>query len=150
MPPRAACGHSGGMQQAAQQTAPRTGNPAARLRVFVVEDSGLIRERVEDMVAQAGALVAGHAAGVATAIEGIRELRPDVVILDAQLADGTGFDVLRAIRRQVPPVDAYFFSNYSADAYRLYAVKLGAKGFFDKSSEFDQLRDLIARRAAGH
>jgi len=140
MPPPAAAGHSGGMQQTAKTAAP--------LRVFVVEDSAPIRERLEAMVAQAGATVAGRAGTVAAAIPGIRDLLPDVAILDVQLTDGTGFDVLRAIRRQKPEVDVYFCSNYSADAYRQYAVQLGAKGFFDKSREFGLLQDMLAQRAA--
>jgi len=125
-----------------------TANTAAPLRVFVVEDSVPIRERLEAMITQAGATVAGHAGTVAGAIEGIRAEHPALVIMDAQLADGTGFDVMRAISRQEPGVDVYFCSSHSADAYRLYAVKLGARGFFDKSSEFDKLRDVVAQRAA--
>lgn len=140
MSPRAAGGHSGGMQ--------RTAESAALPRVFVVEDSPLIRERLEAMIAQAGAAVAGHADGAAAAILAILELRPDLVIVDIKLADGTGFDVLRAIRRQAPGIDVYLFSNFADDPYRHLAGRLGAKGFFDKSSEFGLMREIVAQRAA--
>ena len=56
--------------------------------------------------------------------------------------------MLRAIRRQAPGIDVYLFSNFAADAYRHLAGCLGAKGFFDKSSEFGLMREVIARRAA--
>jgi len=126
----------------------QTANCAAPPRVFVVEDSPLIHERLEAMIAQAGATVAGHATGAAAAILAILELRPDLVILDIKLSDGTGFDVLRAICKQAPGIDVYLFSNFAADAYRHLAGCLGAKGFFDKSSEFDYMRDVVAQHAA--
>jgi len=119
------------------------------LRVFVVEDTLPIRMRIEEMVAEAGAAAVGHAGGVDAAIRGILDLRPELVILDIQLADGTGFDVLRAIRGQAPDVDIYLFSNFAAYPYRQLAERLGARGFFDKSREFDRMRDLVAQRAAG-
>jgi DNA-binding NarL/FixJ family response regulator len=133
------------MQQAAQS---QSSNPTDPLRVFVVEDSVKIRERVESMIAEAGALAAGHAGGVAAAIAAILETRPDLVILDIQLADGTGFDVLRALRVQAPAIDVFLFSNFAAYPYRQLAERLGARGFFDKSKEFDRLRDVVAQRAA--
>jgi DNA-binding NarL/FixJ family response regulator len=142
MLPRAAGGQSGGMQQTTQFAAP--------VRVYVVEDSLLIRERLDAMIAVAGAVVAGHAATVDAAIASILVERPEVVILDIQLADGTGFDVLRAIRKQAPEIDVYLFSNFSAYPYRQLAERLGAKDFFDKSKEFGLMREAVARRAASH
>jgi DNA-binding NarL/FixJ family response regulator len=121
---------------------------AAPLRVFVAEDSPLIRERLAAMLVEAGAAESGHATGVAAAIEGILEQRPELVILDVQLVDGTGFDVLRAVRERAPEIDVYLFSNFAAYPYRQLAERLGARGFFDKSTEFGLLRDVVAQRAA--
>ena len=121
---------------------------AAPLRVFVVEDSALVRERLEAMVVQAGATSVGHAAGVDAAIQAILTLRPELVILDMQLADGTGFDVLRAVRDQAPDIDVYLLSNHAAYPYRQLAERLGARGFFDKSKEFGCMRDVVVQRAA--
>jgi DNA-binding NarL/FixJ family response regulator len=143
MSPRAARGQTGGMQQ--------TTNSAAPLRVFVVEDSVPIRERIEAMIVQAGACASGHAGGVAVATQAILDTRPDLVILDIQLADGTGFDVLRAIRAQAPEIDIFLCSNFAAYPYRQLAERLGARDFFDKSKEFGRLCEVVAQRvAAGH
>src|SRR6185436_1259635 len=136
MLPAAAGGQSGGMQQTAQRT--------AQIRVYVVEDSLLIRERLDAMITVAGAAVAGHASTARDAIAGILVERPDLVILVMQLAHGTGFDVLRALRRQAPEIDIYFLSNFAAYPYRDLAERLGAKGFFDKSRDFDLMRDVVA------
>ncbi len=133
-----------------QQTA-HTAHSAAPVRVYIVEDSLLIRERLDAMITVAGAAVAGHASTANAAIASILVERPELVVLDMQLADGTGFDVLRAIRKQAPEIDVYFLSNYSAYPYRDLAERLGAKGFFDKSKEFDLMREVVAQRAAaGH
>jgi len=118
------------------------------LRVFVVEDTLAIRERIEVMVVEAGAAAVGYASGVDAAIRGIIDLQPELVILDIQLADGTGFDVLRAVHGQAPGIDIYLFSNFDAYPYRQLAERLGARGFFDKSREFDSMRDVIVQRVA--
>ena len=114
----------------------------------MVEDSLLIRERLDAMISVAGATVAGHASTAEAAIASILVERPELVILDMQLAEGTGFDVLRAVRKQAPEIDVYFLSNFAAYPYRELAERLGAKGFFDKSKEFDLMREVVARRAA--
>jgi len=121
------------------------------VRVFVVEDSERIRQRLDALIAQAGAQSAGHAAGVGAATRAILEAHPDVVILDLQLADGSGFEVLRAVREAAPEIDFYLFTNFTADPYRQLAERLGARAFIDKSTEFERVRELIVqRRDAAH
>ena len=125
--------------------------PDAPVRVFVVEDSEQVRRRLDTLIGQAGAEIAGHAAEVGPATRAILETHPDVVILDLQLADGSGFDVLRAVRDAAPEIDVYLFTNHAADPYRQLAERLGARGFFDKSKEFERVHDvLVQRRALTH
>jgi PAS domain S-box-containing protein len=124
---------------------------AARLgamQVFLVEDSAAIRERVAAMLeATPNAELVGHAADAVGAIRDILAGAPDLVLLDISLAGGSGFDVLRAVRPQAPQIDFYVLSNVSAYPYRQLADNLGARGFFDKSTEFERVRELIAARA---
>ena len=117
------------------------------MKVFIVEDSQPVRERLSEMLsALPGTDVVGHATRADTAIHDILALRPDVVVLDLTLASGSGFDVLRAVRDQAPEVDFYVLSNFAT--YRVFAERLGARAFFDKSTEFERLRDVVAERAA--
>lgn len=119
------------------------------MQVFLVEDSATIRERVAAMLeAVPNAELAGHAADADGAIREILAGSPDVVLLDISLAGGSGFDVLRAVRPQAPQIDFYVLSNVSAYPYRQLADTLGVRGFFDKSTEFELVRELIAERAA--
>ena len=110
----------------------------------------MVRARLADMLgAIPGANVVGEAADAQAAIRGILASRPDVVVLDLALAEGTsGLDVLRAVCPQAPEIDFYMLSNFAGDPYRQLAGRLGARGFFDKSKEFERMRDLIAQRAA--
>ena len=119
------------------------------LEVFVVDDSAPVRERLLGMLtALAGVCVVGQAADAAQAIRGILDCRPQVVLLDLQLGDGSsGFDVLRGVCPQAPGIEFFMLSNFATPAYRRTAADLGARGFFDKTQEFSQLMDLLAARA---
>ena len=119
------------------------------MQVFLVEDSSAIRERIAAMLEDlTDAELVGHAADADAAIRDILASAPDVVLLDISLAAGSGFDVLRAVRPQAPQIDFYVLSNVSAYPYRQLAGTLGARGFFDKTTEFERVRELITERAA--
>jgi DNA-binding NarL/FixJ family response regulator len=121
------------------------------MEIFLVEDSAPIRTRLAAMLgAIPGVRLVGEAARADTAIRDILALRPDVVLLDIHLADGTGFDVLRGVCREAPEVDFYILSNFAADPYRQLAERLGARDFFDKSREFERVREIVAERAAAN
>jgi len=121
----------------------------ASLKVFLVEDSPIVRERLETLLASIdGASAVGHASGASEAIRAILEAQPDAVVLDLKLSDGSGFDVLRAVHERAPAIDVYMLSNFAGEPYRRLAVRLGAREFFDKSTEFERVRDALAARAA--
>ena len=125
------------------------GGHTARMQVFLVEDSVLVRDRLARLLTQVpGTTIVGHASGAAAAIQGILATRPDLVVLDVQLAEGSGFDVLRALHARAPELEVVMLSNYSADPYRQIAERFGARALFDKAREFERVRDLVAERAA--
>ena len=119
------------------------------MKVFLVEDAPLLRERLHALIASIpGALVVGHADGAREALDGILAERPDVVVLDIHLSNGNGFDVLRGLRAAQFAPEIHVLTNYPLEGYRQTAERLGARGFFDKSSEFDALRAALAARKA--
>lgn len=116
--------------------------------IFVVEDSPLVRERLLEMLdAVPGARVVGLATRADEAIHDILAEHPDIVLLDLRLAQGNGFDVLRALREAAPDIDCYMLSSFASEPYRRLAARLGARDFFDKTTEFERVRDLIAARS---
>jgi DNA-binding NarL/FixJ family response regulator len=118
------------------------------MRVFLVEDSALLRARLETLLsAIPGARTIGHAAGASDAIQAILAQRPDAVVLDIHLDQGNGFDVLAALQNSAPDTAVFVLTNYPNEAYRRKAQALGARGFFDKSHELDGLRAALAAAA---
>jgi DNA-binding NarL/FixJ family response regulator len=119
------------------------------MEIFLVEDSSLVRSRLaETLGAIPGARIVGEADRAEAAISGILAARPDLVLLDINLAEGSGFDVLRAVHAKEPHIEFYMLSNFAAFPYRDLAERLGAREFFDKSKEFPRVRELVAQRAA--
>src|SRR6185295_15400986 len=99
------------------------------MRIFLVENSPHILKRLSEVLsAPPGVVLVGQAAGAKQAVEEILRLRPQVVLLDVELDQGTGFDVLVALRDNAPEIDAYMLTSFVIDALRGLAGKLGAKG----------------------
>jgi DNA-binding NarL/FixJ family response regulator len=121
----------------------------APVRVFLADDSVLIRERVSEMLANHAMTIVGEAQTPQSSIDGILAAHPDVVVLDVQLEGGTGLQVLRAVRQAAPDIAFVVFSNNAGPAFRKRYLREGATRFLDKSSEFDQLA-LAIQRVARH
>ena len=120
------------------------------MTVYLVENSPLIVKRLGELLsALPGVEVVGHAPGAKQAIEEILRLRPQVALLDIELDQGTGFDVLLALAKNAREINAYMVTNHDSLALRDLAAKLGAKGYYDKTRDLQALRDLLAKRAAG-
>lgn len=115
------------------------------LRIFLVEDSAPLRERIAAMLATSEVSIIGEAATPQASIDGILAARPDVVVLDVQLEGGSGLQVLRAVHPVAPDIAFVVFSNNAGAAYRKRYLGEGAVKFLDKSSEFDQLALAVAQ-----
>ena len=107
----------------------------ALLRVFVVEDSALIRRRIIDNVqAMGGFDVVGFAESEEEAIEAIKKLHPDVVVTDIRLKEGNGIAVVRNIRADetAPQPKIFVLTNFAYPEYQVQCSLAGADAFFDK------------------
>lgn len=120
------------------------------LQVYVVEDSPIIRRLLASTIEAAGAELVGHSAGAQTAISDLSVLQPDLILIDIRLDTGSGFDVLRALqaRSLVHSVVKVVLTNHANAEYQNLSYRLGADGFFDKSSETSQVLALINALAA--
>lgn len=123
-----------------------TGMPSSKLpvKVFLADDSAMIRARVAAMLGATSMAIVGQAETPQGCIDGILATRPDVVVLDVQLDGGQGLEVLRAVRPVEPGIAFVVFSNNAGPAYRKRYLGAGAARFLDKSSEFDQLAQAVS------
>lgn len=85
-----------------------------------------------------GVEVVGQAEDGRQAIDSIRKLKPDAVVLDIQMPNGSGIDVLQNIKKEELAPIVVILTNYSYSQYRKRCMDAGADFFFDKSTEFDE------------
>jgi DNA-binding NarL/FixJ family response regulator len=112
------------------------------LRILLVEDSRVLAERLRETLdtlddVEVVAAVADETSAVAAA----REKSVDVMILDLQLREGTGFGVLQQLGKARPVV--IVFTNYMLPEYQRLASALGVEYFLNKSVDYERLPQLI-------
>lgn len=120
------------------------------MKIFVLEDSAAVRERLVEMIREvAGAQVVGEADRFDAAVAGIMDSRPDVAILDVKLADdkGSGIDVLNVVRKALPAIRAIVLTNYATPQHLKASADAGAEYFLDKSSDFERIPEILGRIA---
>jgi DNA-binding NarL/FixJ family response regulator len=112
------------------------------VRVLIVEDSPLIRLRLRRSLSEIPGLeLAGEADSAVEALQLIRRDRPEVVVLDMSLREGSGYLVLRRMQQEKLPGTAVVLT--SEPAYRGLCLEAGAYRFFDKGREFTCFLDIM-------
>jgi DNA-binding NarL/FixJ family response regulator len=109
--------------------------------VIIVDDHPGFRAQARALLAAAGYEVIGEAADGETGVRVARELSPDVVLLDVQLPDITGFEVVRLVHCEPDPPAVVLISSRDASDYGRRIDRSGARGFISKA-------DLSARTLA--
>ncbi len=110
------------------------------MKVFVVDDSAVIRQRLKRMLADEPKVeVIGEAGDAHGATDAILQLKPDVVLLDLHLLGGSGIDVLQSLKHDQPAPAVIILTDYPYPEYRRMCLEAGADFFFIKSTEFDQV-----------
>ena len=112
------------------------------LRVLVVDDEPLGRQRVLDLLETLDVEVVGTAADGTEAVARIRELHPDVVFLDVQMPKMSGLDVVRTVGPELMPVTVFVtaFDQFAIQAFDVSAVDYLVKPFKD-----DRFREALHR-----
>jgi DNA-binding NarL/FixJ family response regulator len=125
------------------------------LRVFLVEDSPLFRERLTEKLESIGNVaVVGSADDEQTAVAALQTCKWDVAVLDLQLKHGSGLEVLRRLQElgRPPHTKVIVLTDHDFYLYRSKALEFGADMFFVKSREANLviklLRDLASKRTS--
>ena len=116
----------------------------APMRVLIVDDSQVVCERLRSMLTaidKVDVRLANQAAEADVAL--LQQDLPDAVILDLVLEDGPAFHLIRDVKSIDTDITVIVLTNYAFNSYRQKCLAKGADYFFDKSSEFDQVVDII-------
>ena len=118
------------------------------VKVFIADDSEVVRQRLIDIFAEiSGIEIVGQARDAAEAIGSIQKLRPDAVVLDVRMIGGSGIDVLKRVKKSEPCTVVIMLTNYPYAQYRKRCMAEGADYFFDKSAEFEKVAEVVKQLA---
>jgi YesN/AraC family two-component response regulator len=116
------------------------------LKVFIADDSALVRERLAALISEIeGVEVVGQAGDALETLEGIQRLRPDVVILDIRMPGNNGIQVLEAIKKSTAAPVVIMLTAFPYPQYRKKCLEARAEYFFDKATEFEQVAEVLKK-----
>jgi DNA-binding NarL/FixJ family response regulator len=121
-----------------------------KIRVFCVDDHPIVREGIAAIInLQPDMMLAGAAANGAEALERYFQLRPDVALVDLQLPDMSGFDLIKKIRDKSPNARIIVLSSHEGDVDIQRALEAGAQGYVAKGIVRGELLETIRSVHAG-
>lgn len=120
------------------------------IRVFLLDDHEVVRRGLQALLtAEPDIEVTGEAGTVASALDQLPVLRPDVAVLDVRLPDGDGISVCREIRSTLPGTVCLMLTSYGDDQALLGAIMAGAAGYVLKQTCGSDLVSAVRTVAAG-
>lgn len=115
-----------------------------KIRVLIADDHTLVRDGIRALLALAADIeVVGEAANGREALEKIKELKPDVVLMDLMMPVMGGLDATRRIRREFPGTRVLALTQYDDSDYVIPVIEAGARGFITKMAAFSELASAI-------
>lgn len=122
----------------------------SNVRVMVLDDHEVVRRGICDILDRAeGIEVVAEAGTVAQAVRRVDAVRPDVVLSDLRLPDGTGLEVIAHVRRTLPEAHIVVLTSYDDDEARSAARAAGADMFLAKTAGSAEVVEAVRRAAAG-
>jgi two-component system response regulator DevR len=119
-------------------------------RVMICDDHEVVREGLRGLIGrQAGMSVVGEAGTVAEAIAAATASKPDVVIMDVRLPDGSGVEACRSIREAHPDTRVIMLTSYADDEALFASILAGAAGYLLKQTRGQAVVDAVIAVAAG-
>ena len=114
------------------------------IRVLIADDHALVRAGIRALVEKIkGVVVVGEAGKGSEALELVKELKPNLMLLDLTMPDGGGFEVLAHVKKEYPQIRVIVLTVHEAGEYAIRALREGAAGFLPKSAASTELQQAI-------
>jgi two-component system, NarL family, response regulator DevR len=121
-----------------------------QVRVMLVDDHEVVREGLRTLIGRhKEMLVVGEAGTTAEAIETAAKAKPDVIVMDIRLPDGSGVEACRAIRAARPETKVIMLTSYADDEALFASIVAGAAGYLLKQTRGQAVIDAISAVAQG-
>jgi two-component system response regulator DevR len=121
-----------------------------KTRILLCDDHEVVREGLRGLIArQEGMTVVGEAGTVAEVVEAAARTKPDVVIMDVRLPDGSGVEACRAIREARPETKVIMLTSYADDEALFASIIAGASGYLLKQTRGQAVVDAVIAVASG-
>ena len=121
-----------------------------KIKVAIVDDHEVVRMGLITLLeGQNDMVVVGEAGTVQGAIDMCRETKPDVVVLDVRMPDGSGVEACRTIRSDLPSTQVIMLTSFSDDEALFSSIMAGAAGYLLKQTRSSSLLDAIRTVAKG-
>jgi len=115
-----------------------------KIRVLIVDDHTLVRAGIQALLALvADVEVVGEASNGKEALEKVKQLAPDVVLMDLAMPVMGGLEATRRIRREFPATKVLALTQYDDSEYVIPIIEAGARGFVSKMAAFSELASAI-------
>ena len=120
------------------------------IRILLVDDHQVLRDGLRvSLNRESGMEVVGEAGDGETAIRLMRELKPDIIIMDVGMSGMSGIDATRRLHMDCPDMKIIALSMYPKTAFVTEMLKAGASGYILKENAFSSVVEGIRRVAAG-
>lgn len=120
------------------------------IKVFIADDHAVVRSGLRQFLASTDDMtIAAEASTGADVLARIEGSACDLLLLDINLPDLNGLEVLKRVKRQKPDLPVVIFSMFSEDEFALEALRAGASGYLNKDSPPDQILTALRTVAAG-
>jgi DNA-binding NarL/FixJ family response regulator len=120
------------------------------VRLLIVDDHHVVRLGLTDVFQGFPQFqIVGEAGTMAEAIDAAAELKPDVVLMDIRLPDGSGVEACREIRSHDHDINVVMLTSYSDEEALVNSIMAGASGYLLKRSEPERLVEAVEKVAAG-
>lgn len=122
-----------------------------KLRVLIVDDHGIVRAGVRSLLeGQSDMEVAGEASSGEEALEKVKELKPDIVLMDIAMSGMNGIEATKRIKELRPETSVLVLSMHDDEEFFFPVLRAGASGYILKESEPQELLYAIRTVHIGH
>ncbi|MBI5284683.1 MAG: response regulator transcription factor [Chloroflexi bacterium] len=121
-----------------------------QIRVMIVDDHEVVREGLRALLnRRTNMTVVAEAHSVESSIAEAQRARPDVIVMDVRLGDGSGVEACREIRAEAPATRVIMLTSYSDEDAVIASILAGASGYLLKQTRGQALADAIGTVASG-